>query len=82
MSKSAEKSTRLFWVMWEFRKKNKMCDVDFLLGKSGQLIKAHKIILACSSKVFESMFDGPLKEQKKAVRIPNIDITSFTEVLR
>lgn len=82
MSKSAEKSTRLFWVMWEFRKKNKMCDVDFLLGKSKQRIKAHKIILACSSRVFERMFDGPLKEQNKEITIPNIDIMSFTEVLR
>ena len=46
------------------------------------LLEAHKFMLAARSSVFRRMFYGSLCEDGRAVRIPDIDMDVFNELLR
>lgn len=58
-----------------------MCDVIFRVGKSKKMIKAHKNILASRSRVFQTMFEGPLPE-KGEISITDINEDIFNNLFR
>ena len=66
------------------------CDVTFTFQPSdkikksmgGHLLSAHKYVLISRSPVFYAMFCGPAKDESGLVTIEDIDIASFTEILR
>ncbi|XP_063414692.1 BTB/POZ domain-containing protein 6-like [Mytilus trossulus] len=58
-----------------------MCDVTFNVGTDKTPIKAHKYMLASSSPVFYSMFEGPLAE-KGTVDIVDIEPEYFKMILQ
>jgi hypothetical protein len=77
---------------WHFREKlperinymlqnQLMCDVAFYVGANRTPIKAHKFMLASASKVFYSMFDGPMAETGD-VNIPDIEDNIFKDILK
>jgi BTB/POZ domain-containing protein 1/2 len=43
-----------------FRQIGVGCDVAFIVGEEKEVVKAHKLVLGCSSDVFYAMFYGPL----------------------
>uniref|UniRef100_A0A7E4ZQS5 BTB domain-containing protein n=1 Tax=Panagrellus redivivus TaxID=6233 RepID=A0A7E4ZQS5_PANRE len=43
-----------------FRQNGVGCDVAFVVGEEKEIIKAHKLVLGCSSDVFYAMFFGAL----------------------
>ncbi|XP_052077379.1 BTB/POZ domain-containing protein 2-like [Mytilus californianus] len=57
-----------------------MCDVTFHVGIDKTPIKAHKYMLASSSPVFYSMFEGPLAE-KGTVEIADMKPEYFNMIL-
>ena len=58
------------------------CDVEFRVGGSGALIKAHKLMLANRSPVFERMFYGAIPETKFPIIISDIEEEPFRALLR
>ncbi|CAC5406967.1 unnamed protein product [Mytilus coruscus] len=58
-----------------------MCDVTFHVGTDKTPIKAHKYMLASSSPVFYSMFEGPLAE-KGTVQIVDMEPEYFNMILQ
>ena len=58
------------------------CDVEFKVGEEGELIKAHKLLLASRSPVFEGMLFGKLQETKSPMMIPDVDPAVFKALLR
>ena len=58
------------------------CDVEFKVGEEGELIKAHKLILASRCPVFEKMFFGSLPETSNPIVIPDVEPAAFKAVLR
>ncbi|VDN37263.1 unnamed protein product [Gongylonema pulchrum] len=42
------------------------CDVEFIVGDEKEAILAHKLVLACSSKVFATMFYGEMARRRRA----------------
>uniref|UniRef100_A0A915DW47 BTB domain-containing protein n=1 Tax=Ditylenchus dipsaci TaxID=166011 RepID=A0A915DW47_9BILA len=52
----------------QFRLKGIGCDVMFVVGDEQERLLAHKLVLGCSSAVFNAMFYGSLS-QKKAARV-------------
>ena len=58
-------------------------DVTFKVGENGDLIKAHRLILAQRSPVFESMLFGRFTEKSSPViDIEDVDTTGFGCLLR
>ena len=58
-------------------------DVTFRVGENGDLIKAHRLILAQRSQVFESMLFGRFTEQSSSViDVEDVDPTGFRCLLR
>lgn len=57
-----------------------LCDVTFLVGSEKAQIRAHKFMLASSSPVFYSMFEGPMAE-KGEVAVIDIEPKIFTDIL-
>ena len=58
-------------------------DVIFLVGKCGQKIFGHRIILEMASDVFDAMFNHDFLESKQnTVEIPDIEPEVFLELLR
>ena len=45
-------------------------------------LKAHKVILAARSPVFEAMLFGPCSEQKTEYEFPNANVDIFEKLLR
>ena len=77
---------------WDFREKlpdrmnymlqnQLMCDVAFYVGANRTPIKAHTFMLSSASKVFYSMFDGPMAETGD-VNIPDIEDNIFKDILK
>ncbi|VDI09591.1 Hypothetical predicted protein [Mytilus galloprovincialis] len=58
-----------------------MCDVTFHVGTDKTPIQAHKYMLASSSPVFYSMFEGPLAE-KGIIEIVDIEPEYFNMILQ
>ena len=58
----------------------KLSDVRFLVD--GQTVYGHKQTLALGSPVFESMFFGDLKEQRKVIEIQDLSLIGFKNALR
>ena len=54
-----------------------LCDVTFKTGENQTEIKAHKFILVSRSRVFQSMFCGPLAESDEPIIIPDIEADIF-----
>ncbi|XP_046576055.1 BTB/POZ domain-containing protein 6-like [Haliotis rubra] len=57
------------------------CDVSFLVGKEGKLVRAHRYVLSSRSCVFYAMLCGPLAE-KEDIKIPDVEEELFSEALR
>jgi len=57
-----------------------MCDVTFQVGANRTPIKSHKFMLASSSPVFDSMFEGPMAETGDII-IPDIEANIFKDIL-
>lgn len=65
----------------ELLSSGKLSDVKFLLG--GEVLRAHKAILAVRSPVFAAMFEHDMQESKEnAVKIVDIRVDVFEEMLR
>lgn len=50
--------------------------------QASRLLKAHKIILAARSPVFEAMVFGPCKDSKTEFNFPHADVDIFEKMLR
>ena len=61
---------------------NLYCDVEFKVGEEEELIKAHKLILAQRSPVFDIMFFSSLAETKSPIVIPDVDPSGFKVLLK
>jgi hypothetical protein len=57
-------------------------DISFKLEGSGEVIPAHKNILACSSKVFEDLIDGGKLENNEILIGKDVDETIFKHMLK
>lgn len=66
-----------------YRVTGKLTDVNFLVGKDGftSTFQAHKLILACSSPVFEEMFCSSPNLISDPIRVPDITKESFENLL-
>ena len=63
--------------IWE---EQKFTDVDFII--SGQVIPAHKAVLAAQSQYFESMLYGSMREASMSeVELEDISVPAFRKVL-
>ncbi|XP_053401205.1 uncharacterized protein LOC123549560 [Mercenaria mercenaria] len=51
-------------------------------SEEGEVIKAHKIVLAARSPVFQAMFFGPCADGKDEVKLNDVEKDSFLSVLR
>ncbi|GIX70031.1 BTB domain-containing protein [Caerostris extrusa] len=60
-----------------------LTDVVFVVGKDGSTsnFKAHKVILASGSPVFEKMFCGTPRDDTNLFRIPDVTSMGFKSVL-
>ena len=64
--------------IWE---EQKFTDVDFLI--SGQVVPAHKAVLASQSQYFESMLYGSMKEAAmNEVELKDVPVPAFRKVLQ
>uniref|UniRef100_A0AC35FI18 BTB domain-containing protein n=1 Tax=Panagrolaimus sp. PS1159 TaxID=55785 RepID=A0AC35FI18_9BILA len=54
-----------------FRQIGVGCDVAFIVGEEKEIVKAHKLVLGCSSDVFYAMFYGPITERCTATYAVN-----------
>ena len=70
-------SERMFYML----KQQLMCDVTFHLGPDRAVYKAHRCMLASTSPVFYSMFEGPMAEQGE-INIPDIEVDIFQQLIR
>ena len=67
---------------------NEMSDVSFVVQASTEesetrkVIPAHKFVLAISSRVFHSMFYGPLPETKDSIELSDCEYESLLELFR
>jgi len=61
-----------------------MADVKFLVGPPGmgQVIPAHKYVLATGSSVFYAMFYGGLAECKEEIEVPDVEPSAFLTMLK
>ncbi|XP_054716558.1 BTB/POZ domain-containing protein 3-like [Uloborus diversus] len=59
-----------------------LTDITFEVGPEGVAFKAHKLILAIASPVFEAMFYGPLAETGEKVVIPDLSPEGFHCLLK
>lgn len=59
-------------------------DCQFLVGipPNQEIVAAHKLFLAMSSPVFETMFFGSMPEEKNSIRIPEVQIEAFKALLK
>ena len=57
-------------------------DVVFEVGENHERIKAHKLILAMRSPVFERMFYGALPEKDEPILIEDLKPDAFKALLR
>ena len=60
----------------------KLSDCAFLVGEQRTRIYVHKLVLAISNPVFESMFFGELKEQRGVIEIKDLTLVGFKNALR
>ena len=78
---------------WQMNKKQHECnkyilenevfdDVEFRVGSEGDPIKAHKLVLASRTLVFEKMFYGSLPEKKGFIVTPDVELAPFKALLR
>ena len=60
------------------------CDIEFLVGPEGstEVIPAHQYVLISRSPVFFAMFCGELAEKGKQIRLEDVEVQAFTELLR
>jgi hypothetical protein len=58
------------------------CDVTFLVGVDKEKVEAHKYVLVSRSSVFYAMFCGPLATPGDDVVIQDMDVQTFTTLLR
>ena len=58
------------------------CDVKFKVGKAGNLMRAHKYVLASRSSVFAAMFYGCFQETRDVIIVPDIETDVFDILLR
>lgn len=62
----------------------KHADCSFQVGsdEESQVVTAHKLILAMSSSVFDTMFYGSLPEDQTPIIVPDIEPEIFEAMLR
>ncbi|GIX95717.1 reverse transcriptase [Caerostris extrusa] len=58
-----------------------MCDITFEVGPEATVFKAHKVVLADCSPVFDTMFFGSLPETGDKIIIPDITPVGFKMLL-
>ena len=58
------------------------CDVKFKVGKAGNLMRAHKYVLASRSSVFAAMFYGCFQESTDVIKVSDIEPDVFDILLR
>lgn len=61
-----------------------LSDVAFAVGKAGEVMVAHKLILTMASEVFHAQFNGNFADSKKEkpLELPDIEPPIFVEILR
>lgn len=61
-----------------------LSDVSFAVGKAGEVVVAHKLILTVASEVLHAQFNGNFAESKaeKPIPLPDIEPPVFLEILR
>lgn len=61
-----------------------MSDISFVVGSDDniQTIHSHKYVLATGSSVFYAMFYGGLAENKKEIRVPDVEPSAFLTLLK
>ncbi|GFQ91563.1 hypothetical protein TNCT_677241 [Trichonephila clavata] len=59
-----------------------LSDVMFYVGPEKTIIRAHRLILAVGSPVFEAMFYGSLAEKGSAITIPDVMPDGFQVLLK
>ena len=60
----------------------KLSDVCFLVGEEREKLPAHRLLLAAQSEVFESMFNGELKETRNEIEVPDLSPVGFRNMLK
>ncbi|KAI5639340.1 BTB/POZ domain-containing protein [Phthorimaea operculella] len=58
------------------------CTFHFQTANGSNSLEAHKLILAMASPVFAAMFYGTVGDQGSSVTIGDIDLTTFSALLR
>ncbi|KAL5008067.1 hypothetical protein ScPMuIL_013648 [Solemya velum] len=67
----------------EFMLKHEIaCDVTFLVGTTGQAVRAHTFIMISRSPIFAAMFCSPKAETQKPILIPDMEPKTFESLLR
>ncbi|XP_031620821.1 BTB/POZ domain-containing protein 6 isoform X2 [Contarinia nasturtii] len=61
-----------------------MSDISFIVGSDDniQTIHSHKYVLATGSSVFYAMFYGGLAENKKEIKVPDVEPSAFLTLLK
>lgn len=54
-----------FKALYEFYQNGQLCDVEIQVGRRN--IKCHKVVLACVSRYFRTMFSSEMKESRSSV---------------
>ncbi|KFM79759.1 BTB/POZ domain-containing protein 3, partial [Stegodyphus mimosarum] len=74
--------TAICEVMRLALEKSILSDITFRVGSEAEEFKAHRLILALASPVFEAMFYGGLAEKGEKIDIPDISPEGFRCLLR
>lgn len=67
----------LTYNFYDYLQKQKYCDVT--LSVEGNFLKAHKMILAASSKYFEQIFD--LSDERQVIILSDITYTDLCSII-
>jgi hypothetical protein len=80
------KSLNLYDLIDQSRAEENMFDVEFIVvnpdWKAQGTMKAHKYFLAFISPVFRQQFFGPLRNEDREVRVPNVSFPAFEKMIR
>ena len=69
-----------FQLLYEFYQNKEFCDIEVKCGNMS--IKCHRVILACVSKYFRSMFQSDMVESRQSsITIRDIDETAMKSII-